>query len=143
MSRFPSAAPWLAAVLLAGVAAGCGGGDDGAATPEAAYEAYFDAVADGDGEKACGYLTEPYQAEIAKEVADLGESGEEASCEDAVSIAQIFFSEAEPNLKDVEIRGDTATGFDPGIGVFEPRTVEFERIEGDWKISGDREEPEN
>jgi hypothetical protein len=81
MSRILMIAFVVAAAAAALVAAGCGGdGDDEGGDPAQVTEDFFNAVADGDGETACGLLSEDGLSNIpedpdtcADEVANLSE----------------------------------------------------------------------
>ena len=134
-----SAIGLLAALALA---AGCGGDD---ADPQAdavsdAYVAYIDAVKVGDGKRACAMTTPAFQRQAGRSVA-VGNRADlrDASCEEAIekgSLPQV--QEVEPNLEQIEVNGDRASGLDPGEGLIGAQEVFFERIGGDWKISKTR-----
>ena len=136
-----------AVLALFCIAAGCGGDDS---DPEAdavseAYVAYIDAVKAGDGKKACAMTTPEFQRQAGRSVA-VGPRADlrDASCEEAIeqgSLAQL--QQVEPNLEDIEVNGDRASGLDPGETVpvegqsvvIGPQEVFFERLGGDWKIA--------
>lgn len=123
-------------------AAGCGGDDS---DPEAdavsdAYVAYIDAVKAGDGKKACAMTTPAFQRRAGRSVA-VGNRADlrDASCEEAIeqgSIPQL--QQVQPNLEQIEVNGDRASGFDPGEGLIGPQEVYFQRLGGDWKIARTR-----
>ena len=134
-----------AAAMLV-VAVGCGG-DDSDPEEEAVrdtYLAYIDAVKAGEGEKACALTTPEFQRRVGASIAIGPRAGlRGASCPEVLekgSLPQLQL--AEPELEDIEINGDRASGLDPGetVGgaeeiVIGPQEVFFERLGGDWKIS--------
>jgi hypothetical protein len=137
----------LIAVLIAALfaSAGCGGSDDddqSPSTPEEkavarTYSDYIDAVKRGDGEAACSFLTPAFQRRAGAAVA-VGprEKLKGAACPQAIeqgTLPQI--QDVVPNLIRVEIKGDRASGFDPGEGLIGPQKVLFQRLGGGWKIS--------
>ena len=126
-----------AAILAAGV--GCGGDDS---DPQAdavsdAYVTYIDAVKRGDGKAACDLLTPAFQRRAGASIA-VGTRADlkDATCEEAIARGSLpQLQQVEPNLEQIEINGDRASGFDPGEGVIGPQEVFFESLDGDWKIS--------
>jgi hypothetical protein len=134
-----------AAMLL--FAAGCGG-DDGDPEAEAvsdAYVAYIDAVKAGDGKKACALATPAFQRQAGRSIA-VGPRADlrDASCVEAIEQGGLpQLQQVEPNLEDIEVDGERASGLDPGETVtvegqqvvIGPQEVFFERLGGDWKIA--------
>lgn len=140
----------MAAVLLAA----CGseelskGGDAGGATTDAGqigairstYQRYFEAVKTGNGEQVCALLTAEYQEQVVIEAQGF-DGLENADCPDATTAFRSLLDGFEPSLEDVQVDGGTATGYDPGQGPYEPQTVEFQEVDGEWRISGLTDEP--
>ena len=132
----------IGALAILALAAGCGG-DDTDPQEEAvsdAYVAYIDAVKAGDGKKACAMTTPAFQRRAGRSVA-VGNRADlrDASCEEAIeqgSIPQL--QQVQPNLEQIEVNGDRASGFDPGEGLIGPQEVYFRRLGGDWKIARTR-----
>jgi hypothetical protein len=119
----------LAALSLAAFA-GCGpfGGD----SPEDVIKDFSEAVADGDGEKACDLVTDEYREQ------ELG--GDQ--CEEQVEQGAEAASDEElDRLRDIEVSdveedGDKATAKVKAEGEDEDE-VELEKVDGDWKLSGE------
>jgi hypothetical protein len=106
----------------------------------AVYDQYFEAVKSGDGENACELLTEDYQQQVVQEAKAFDEL-DGADCPKATTAFSALFASYEPSLRDIEVQGDTATGTDPGAKGYEAQTLEFELIDGDWKIAGQTDLP--
>ena len=126
----------LARIFIAGLAslslvafAGCGPFGGG---PEDTVKDFSKALADGDGGKACDLVADEYKEQ------ELG--GDE--CEDAVEeFADQASDEDKDKLRDVEVSdveedGDKATAKVKAEGEDEEE-VELEKVDGDWKISGE------
>ena len=79
-SRMLLALAAVAAIAIAVGLAMCGGADT--SSPDAAVRSYFSAVADGDGEEACGIATDSFRAEAVASV--VGTPSEGTSCVAAV-----------------------------------------------------------
>jgi hypothetical protein len=132
----------LAAATALLIPVGCGDEDT---DPQAdavsdVYVAYIDAVKAGDGRRACAMTTPAFQRRAGRSVA-VGTRAElrDATCEEAIekgSLPQI--QQVVPNLEEIEVDGDRASGLDPGEGAIAPQQVFFVRSGGDWKISGTR-----
>jgi hypothetical protein len=96
----------------------------------ATFQDYFEAVADGDGDTACGLLTEDAQSEILEEVGG-------GDCEEAVEQAEEELNDDQKDeLRDIEpeevdVDGDRATISVEGAD----GEVELEREDGEWRIS--------
>lgn len=132
--------PLLTLLALALLAAGpaCGGDED-AGTPAAAVESYNEAVADGDGERACGILDPAAEEELRQ--ATQGEA--RGSCDQIVSLLSAFYDDAtKDRLRDAQVaattQGDratarltTPTGFG---GPDQEQTYELRRADGEWTI---------
>jgi hypothetical protein len=118
----------LAALSIAAFA-GCGPFGGG---PEDAVKDFSEALADGDGEKACDQVTDEYKEQ------ELGGDDCEQNIEDA---ADELKDEDKDKLRDVEVSdveedGDKATAKVKLEGEDEDE-VELEKVDGDWKISGE------
>ncbi len=133
----------LLAGLLALVAIGCGGSDDSAALSKQqravakTYRDYIDAIKQGDGKTACGLLTPAFQRRAGSAVA-IGDrkSLKGAACVKAIeqgTLPQI--QQVVPDLQRIVVKGDRASGFDPGEGQIGPQKVFFQKLGGGWKIS--------
>ena len=141
---FSSVMPMRKAFLTAAAVAlllstpGCGDDSD----PEAdavsdTYVAYIDAVKAGDGKKACALTTPAFQRRAGRSIA-VGKRAflHDASCEEVISKGTLpAIQQVEPNLEEIEVSGDRASGLDPGEGVIGPQEVHLVRLGGDWKIS--------
>jgi hypothetical protein len=121
-------------VLLAVLAlAGCGGGgSDEPSNPEATVQAYLNALADNEGEEACGFLTPDIRRQIVEQAGS-------PSCPEAVADFNEFLGEDADLLKDavvddVVVRGDSASANVTGV-VADSVEVELERIDGEWRIA--------
>jgi len=108
---------------------------DAEADVAAIYNQYVEAVKARDGETACGLLTEEYQEQVLQE-AQAFEELEGANCPKATTAFSALLSGFKPSLEEVRVRGNKASGTDPGGKGYEPQTLKFERIDGDWKIAG-------
>ena len=125
----------LLTILVAGVAA-CGDENE-ASTPAGAVRAYNDAVADGDGERACGHLDPAAQEELRQSTQ--GEA--RRSCERAIELVAAFYDDAtKERLRKAEVaattRGDEAAArltTPTGFGERRQR-LELRRVDGEWKI---------
>jgi hypothetical protein len=120
--------PLLAALALA--APGCGGRDDGEIRD--ALTGYLDAVADRDGSRACGYLTENAQLGIFEfKLVHIAPHHPAAAC--AAIVERRAPSLAANSLRDVQIEqievdGDHAT---TQVGGHEAQLV---KVDDEWKI---------
>ena len=124
-----------AVVLAVALVVGCGGSED---SPEDVARTYLEAVADGDGEKACDQLTGEAQRQavtfLAQQVPEFGAT----SCEDGLDMLGENLGEDEkeilrdPGEATVDENGDTATV------TFENATTpaELTKSGDDWLISG-------
>jgi hypothetical protein len=136
MTRLAGRAMWRAlpasAAFIAFVLAGCGGAGD----PGDAVDSFFAAVADADGETACGLLTEEGRQTVLEGVLDTPTEG--ASCEEAVADAP---EEARAAASDVEIEvteeSDTEATVEVTAGD-DPEPVSFRviNVDGEWQIDG-------
>ncbi len=128
----------VAAFALAVYAVGCG--DDGGASPADSVRAYNDAVADGDGDKACDQLTEAAQEELQQ--ATQGRA--RGSCKQVIELLAAFYDDAtKEKLRDAKVassaqgdRGSARFSAPSGLGG-PPReqTYELEREGEEWKIT--------
>jgi hypothetical protein len=127
--------------LIAAFAAGCGGSES---NPQAdaitqTYNTYIGAVKSGDGKLACKQLTRAYQRRASKLVTPRAQAKlKGASCPKAIAQGSLrgVLRSFEPNLTEVQVNGNRASGLDPGKAPFGPQKVLFRRLGGDWKISG-------
>ena len=102
------------------------------------YDTYIAAVKSGNGKLACRQLTPAYARTAARQVPP-GKQAElrGASCPKVIRVGTLgALRNFEPNLTGVEIKGDRASGFDPGEGQFASQKVLFRRLGGDWRIAG-------
>jgi hypothetical protein len=127
-------------------AAGCGGGA-AKSDPEAiaaVLEDAADATAKGDGDKACGYLTDDAQRQALIQLAPAGGPGT-TGCSQLVGRAQFFLTPLDKqhikNLKATDVRvngtsgGATLRG-DAGAGQPIVVVLNLTKTGSDWKISG-------
>jgi len=122
---------WLvpAVVLLAG----CGSGDEPRAGSdrdqvEAAATGYLDAFADGDGEEACGHLSERAQRDLAT-IAGAG------SCPDGIEkMHQALDGEQRDQLRDARVARIGIDGARAEVTMAGGDTVPFEKVAGGWKL---------
>jgi hypothetical protein len=126
MRRTANAGGLIAASALAAAALGCGGGDD--TSPRETTEAFFQAVADGDGAEACGYLTD--------ELVLSGLRSRDA-CAKALTFApddpdRDQFAGASANIVDVKEADDGAT---VRLTDFEFDRIVLTREDDEWKIA--------
>lgn len=128
--------------MVAAIAAlsGCGGSDESDPQADAVaetYTTYIDAVKRGDGKAACELLTPAFQRRAGRSIA-VGTRADlkNASCQKAIVEGRLpQLQQVVPDLEQIEVDGDRATGFDPGEGEIGPQRVIFRRLGGDWKIS--------
>ena len=129
----------VAAFALAATAAGCGG-DDASSTPAGAVSAYNDAVADGDGEKACGHLDPAAQEELKQST----QGAARGSCKQVIDLLSAFYDDAtKDRLKSAKVaaaeQGDTARArFTSPVAFGGPeraQTYELKREGDSWKIT--------
>jgi hypothetical protein len=102
------------------------------------YNTYIEAVKSGNGRVACRQLTPAY-ARIAAQQVPPNKQAElrGASCQMVIRFGTpALLRKFEPNLTQIEVNGNRASGLDPGEGRFGPQKVLFRRLGGDWKISG-------
>ena len=135
-------------MVVAAVLAGCGGGGGPKSDADAVAQTLKDAasaVADGDGDKACGYLTPDAQRQAQLQVgaAILGN----VDCPTMVKRATAFMAPLDKQqIKNLEpqnvlVNGDSAsatmatnTGAPAGQGI--SVQLNLQKVDGDWKISG-------
>jgi hypothetical protein len=136
----------LLAALIVFAAVGCGGdGSDETSPPDTpeekavaeVYSDYIDALKKGDGETACALLTPPFQRRAGAAVAVGNRRNlKRADCVKAIKQGTLAaIQKVQPNLVNVAIEGDRASGLDPGEGKIGPQEVFFVKMGGDWKIS--------
>ena len=128
----------VAALALA-TCAGCGG--DGASTPAGAVRAYNDAVADGNGDKACSQLDPSAQKELQQST----QGQARGSCKQVIDLLSAFYDDAtKERLKKADVAaastGDIARArFKSPValvgGPEQDQTYELRREGGDWKIT--------
>jgi hypothetical protein len=130
----------VAALALVATTAACGR-DDAAATPAGAVRAYNDAVAAGDGDKACGYLDPAAQTELQQST----QGAARGSCKQVIDLLAAFYDDAtKDRLKNAKVaaaeQGDTARArFTSPIGFGGPDRAliyELKRHGDEWKITG-------
>ena len=120
------------------VATGCGD-DSEASSPVAAVRAYNDAVADGDGKRACGHLDPSAREELRHST----QGDARSSCEKTIELLSDFYDDAtKKRLRDARVTatedGDRAAARLSSPGSFggpdSEQTLELRRKDGDWKI---------
>ena len=135
-------------ILVVAVLAGCGGGGAPKSDADAVAQTLKDAagaVADGDGDKACSYLTPDAQRQAQLQVG-AGVLGN-VDCPTLVKRATAFMAPLDKEqIKDlqpqnVQVNGDSAsatlatnTGAPAGQGI--SVQLNLQKVNGDWKISG-------
>lgn len=141
----------LLAALLMLAAIGCGGGDGGGGasdetsppdTPQEkavakVYSDYIEALKQGDGKAACALLTPAFQRRAGAAVA-VGKRRnlKGAACVKAIEQGTLAaIQKVIPNLVNVKVEGDRASGLDPGEGKIGAQEVFFVNTGGEWKIS--------
>ena len=138
----------MAALLATVLVAGCGGGAAPKTDADAVAQVLKDAAkaaADGDGDKACGYLTPDAQRQAVLEVAG-GQLGD-TDCSQAVSRAQLILSPLEKKQlgslepSNVQVNGAVASatmGTSAGTAGGQTMSVQLnlQKVGQDWKISG-------
>jgi hypothetical protein len=124
--------------IVALTTAACGG-DDEASTPAGAVRAYNDAVADGDGERACGYLDPAAQEELRQST----QGDARGSCQQMIELLAAFYDDAtKDRLRDAEVtassEGDRAAARVRGPAGFggpdREQTLELRRVDDEWRI---------
>lgn len=125
----------LPLVVAAFAFVGCGNSPaDEAAQP---VETYFDALADGDGERACDQLAGEAQRELVVSAAEeLPELGVTTCAETVEAVSGIIGPDEESRLRNaemrVEVNGDTAT-VTPESGT---DSADVAKVDGRWLIVG-------
>jgi hypothetical protein len=129
---------FVCAALAAGLLAGCGG--DGPSDAEQVVDSYLQAIADGDGEKACEHLTEAVQRQLIDAApAELGAGDCPAAAE---AIAGALTEQQRRQLRDtqygeVTVDGDRATVPIQGGGTVQLTKTGSGAYEArSWQISG-------
>jgi hypothetical protein len=129
--RFSS--PTLAVSIAALFLAACGGGDGddgGKREIEATIKGYLAAVADGDGRRACGYLTENAQLGIFEfRRVHVGPDHPGQAC-----AAIVERNRRPPQTRGVEISGIEIDGDEAEASV-SGTPVELRKTDGAWKIN--------
>ena len=129
----------VAALALAATGAGCGG-DDASSTPAGAVRTYNDAVADGNGDKACNQLADSAQKELQRST----QGSARGSCKQVVDLLAAFYDDAtKDRLRDAKVAaaqtGDTARArFTSPVAFGGPdreQTYELKREGDEWKIT--------
>ena len=136
---------FVALVAFAALGCGSGGGSDEPTPPDTpqekavakVYSDYIEALKQGDGEAACALLTPAFQRRAGSAVAvGTRRNLKGAACVKAIDQGTLpAIQKVVPNLSNVKIDGDRASGLDPGEGEIGPQEVFFEKTGGDWKIS--------
>lgn len=112
------------------------GGDDEQTVRDAIDELY-DALAAGDGERACGFMTEEAQADTVEDAQELG-ADRDTTCAEAVAGLGKAFGDAlkRRRIESVRVQGDTASArvafTTEGLG---PAELELVRAGDGWKVS--------
>jgi hypothetical protein len=129
----------VAALALAATPSACGG-DDGASSPADAVRTYNNAVADGDGERACEQLDPAAQEELQQST----QGAARGSCKQVIELIAAFYDDAtKDKLRDAKIaaseqgdRGSARFSSPGGLGGPDAQqTYQLRRVEGDWKIT--------
>jgi hypothetical protein len=129
----------VAALALVATGAGCGG-DDASSTPAGAVRAYNDAVADGNGDKACGQLADSAQKELQRST----QGSARGSCKQVIDLLGAFYDDAtKERLRDAKVaaaeQGDSARArFRSPVAFGGPdrdQTYELKREGDSWKIT--------
>jgi hypothetical protein len=129
LSRSLRAVAVMAAGLALAVAPGCGGSDED--DVKDVIKDYASGVAEGDGKKVCGTLSEDSKKQF-------DQAG--SKCEDAFkSFGGFLTDEQKDKLKDidpdVEIDGDNATANVDELQGTGSTEVKLKKEDGDWKIT--------
>ena len=107
----------IASIVAAAAISACGGDDSNPQVDAITktYETYIGAVKSGDGELACSKLTPSYQRRAASLVVPAKQKAlQGASCPQAIEATPRKLLEGfEPNLTEVEIKGDRPRGWIP------------------------------
>jgi len=131
--------PTLAAIGLATTLIACGG-DDSASSPGDAVRSYNKAVADGNGDKACGYLDEAAQ----KELQESTQGAARGSCKQVIELLSAFLDDAtKDRLRQAKVaaseqgdRGSARFTSPSGLGGPEQaQTYELHKVGDEWKIT--------
>jgi len=126
------------ALALAAAPSACG--DDGASSPADAVRAYNNALADGNGDKACAQLDPAAQ----KELQDSTQGAARGSCKKVIELIAAFYDDAtKDRLRAAKVaaseQGDRGSArFSSPTGLGGPdraQTYQLRRIKGEWKIT--------
>ena len=129
----------VAALALAVTGAGCGG-DDASSTPAGAVRTYNDAVADGNGDKACAQLDVAAQKELQESI----QGAARGSCKKVIEAIAAFYDDAtKDRLREAKVaaseqgdRGRARFNSPSGLGgPDQAQTYELRREDGNWKIT--------
>src|SRR3954451_2122988 len=125
------------ALALAAAPSACG---DGASSPADAVRAYNNALADGNGDKACAQLDPAAQ----KELQDSTQGAARGSCKKVIELIAAFYDDAtKDRLRAAKVaaseQGDRGSArFSSPTGLGGPdraQTYQLRRIKGEWKIT--------
>jgi hypothetical protein len=123
---------WLAPFLA--LLVGCGSDDAPRAGSdrdqlEAAATGYMQALADGEGDKACGHLTERAQQDLATIM-------DASSCPDAIEKMHAVLDDAQRDkLRDLRVARSRIDGARAKVTFAGADTITLARAEGDWKVA--------
>lgn len=122
--------------LVAVVLAGCGGSSEPSASPREVVTSYYDGLADGDADKACGLLAPTARADIATYATATG-ARDLSECKSALeAIGKALPDDARAVLRRArvtasDVSGDRATVTVRGAD----HPVPLIRRDGDWRIA--------
>jgi hypothetical protein len=128
-----------AALALAATPSACGG-DDGASSPADAVRSYNNAVADGDGERACERLDTSAQKELQQST----QGAARGSCKQVIELLAAFYDDAtKDKLREAKVaaseqgdRGSARLTSPTGLGgPGAAQTYELRRVGDEWKIT--------
>jgi hypothetical protein len=128
----------VAALAVLATCAGCG--DDAASTPAGAVRTYNDAVADGNGDKACSQLDPSAQKELQRST----QGQARGSCKQVIDLLSAFYDDAtKDRLKAAKVlaseHGDSARArFSSPVAFGGPdrdQTYELRREGDKWRIT--------
>lgn len=133
--------------MLAIVLAGCGGGGTPKSDPDAVSQVLEDAakaVAGGDGDKACSYLTPEAQRQVQLQI---GRGALGSDCPTLIKRVTLFLTPLDEKqiesmrASNVQVNGTSASatmatqaGAAPGEGM--SVQLNLQKVGADWKISG-------
>ena len=129
----------LAVLVVVALAAGCGNGDGGdIEQARAAVRDYLSGIAEGDGDRTCGRMSDEAQEKFADQVAEQEPQSGIESCEEAVErLSELLDDEELARLRNPQVnitlnRDKATASVEDG-----PSDLTVIKVDGEWLIDPD------